>query len=269
MACCLLLGRQEGPTAPFNIPVQLRSTSYQPVQPARGLEGSEVRASTYIESCPPLSPDLHRTLRPPPPPSTSKASPFYRYLCAIYRVVVVVLSLAFVFFKFALNRLADSPVMSSRLTTPVSKLTRSISSTASAARPSHVLSNGSKGASAAGRKRQSQAVETADMADVSSFFFFPSLHSSSLLPCHVIQSSCHPHSTLPHSAQPSMSDTESPNSSVMHLRPPATTLALQPQSLHTHTHTLMHLSGAFPFGESERIPPSPNPSLPQSTHFLF
>ncbi|KAK3359065.1 hypothetical protein B0T25DRAFT_85264 [Lasiosphaeria hispida] len=46
--------------------------------------------------------------------------------------------------------------MSSRLTKPVSKLTRSISSTSSINRPSHLLNNASKtSASAAGRKRPS------------------------------------------------------------------------------------------------------------------
>ncbi|KAK0720726.1 hypothetical protein B0H67DRAFT_462688, partial [Lasiosphaeris hirsuta] len=55
--------------------------------------------------------------------------------------------------------------MSSRLTKPVSKLTRSISSTSSINRPSHLLNNASKtSASAGGRKRQSKVAEdsTAD-----------------------------------------------------------------------------------------------------------
>jgi len=47
--------------------------------------------------------------------------------------------------------------MSSRLAAPVSKLTRSISTTPSIARPSSLLSNGSKSVAAkAGRKRQHQ-----------------------------------------------------------------------------------------------------------------
>ncbi|KAK0651558.1 hypothetical protein B0T16DRAFT_454014 [Cercophora newfieldiana] len=50
--------------------------------------------------------------------------------------------------------------MSSRLTAPVSKFTRSISTTPSIARPTHLLNNASKSASASGRKRNQPVSET-------------------------------------------------------------------------------------------------------------
>ncbi|KAK4138855.1 hypothetical protein BT67DRAFT_394713 [Trichocladium antarcticum] len=51
--------------------------------------------------------------------------------------------------------------MSSRLTAPVSKLTRSFSTTPSIARPSHLLNNASKAASGAGRKTKVASEEDA------------------------------------------------------------------------------------------------------------
>ncbi|GAB1315109.1 hypothetical protein MFIFM68171_05319 [Madurella fahalii] len=55
--------------------------------------------------------------------------------------------------------------MSSRLTTPVSKFTRSLSTTPSIGRPSHVFNNASKAGSGAGRKRQSPVVADEAAAD--------------------------------------------------------------------------------------------------------
>jgi len=82
--------------------------------------------------------------------------------------------------------------MSSRLTTPVSKLTRSISTTASIARPSHLLNNVSKSATAkTGRKRQTKVTSAAEdqsaevAADVSHFN-----SDTNLPPLH------HPHPSL-------------------------------------------------------------------------
>lgn len=48
--------------------------------------------------------------------------------------------------------------MSSRLATPISKLTRSLSTSSPVARPSHLLNNGSKSVAAATRKPSPQAV---------------------------------------------------------------------------------------------------------------
>ncbi|KAK4191472.1 hypothetical protein QBC35DRAFT_14144 [Podospora australis] len=48
--------------------------------------------------------------------------------------------------------------MSSRLSTPISKLTRSLSTSAPVARPSHLLNNGSKSAAAVARKPSPKAV---------------------------------------------------------------------------------------------------------------
>ncbi|KXX74175.1 hypothetical protein MMYC01_209149 [Madurella mycetomatis] len=55
--------------------------------------------------------------------------------------------------------------MSSRLPVPVSKFTRSLSTTQSIGRPSQLLSNASKAASGAGRKRQSPVVADEPAAD--------------------------------------------------------------------------------------------------------
>lgn len=61
------------------------------------------------------------------------------------------------------NQTATHIIMS-RITSPqaLAKLTRSISTTAPVARPTHLLNNGCKAASAAGRKRQSKSMAKAD-----------------------------------------------------------------------------------------------------------
>jgi hypothetical protein len=54
--------------------------------------------------------------------------------------------------------------MSSRLTAPVSKLTRSFGTSPAVARPSHLLSNAPKAATGAGRKTKPAADEPSEVS---------------------------------------------------------------------------------------------------------